>query len=153
MKLVTVATFTYLHEAAILKSRLQAEGIQCYSKDENTLQVQPFYSNAVGGVKIQVLESDVMKANKIVQDYFANTNNAAAPEIPEEEYMQVSNKPSGREADVVICPVCGSDDVYRDKAPRPVTLIAILLLGIPLLIPPGKKYHCFNCGHNFKPGK
>jgi predicted RNA-binding Zn-ribbon protein involved in translation (DUF1610 family) len=151
MKLVTIATFTYPHEAAILKSRLQSEGIQYFSKDENTLQVQPFYSNGIGGVKIQVLESDIMKANKIVQEYYANTNNASAPEIPEEEYMQVSNKPYSVKGDDIVCPVCGSDDVYRDKTPRRITLIAILLLGIPLLIPPGRKYHCFNCGHNFKP--
>lgn len=145
MNLITVATFTYPHEAAMLKSRLEAEGIECFLKDENVLSVQPFYSAGVGGVKVQVLESEVMKAKKIADEYYANLQNENTPEIPEEEYMHKD------ETKGVICPVCGSDDVYIDKTPSRLRIITVLLLGIPLIFPARRKYHCFNCGHNFKP--
>ena len=36
-----------------------------FIKDELTIQVQPFYSNAIGGAKLQVRESDVDLANEI----------------------------------------------------------------------------------------
>lgn len=159
MNRVTVATFIYSHEAAILKSRLEAEGIQCYLKDENTLQVQPFYSNAIGGVKLQVSDNDVIRAKKIVEEYYANTKNENPPEITEEEYMHDETKDHPGE---IVCPVCGSDDVYRparpsrwdgDKTPSRINIITVLLLGLPLIFPSKKKYHCFNCGHNFTPGK
>ncbi len=150
MNLVTIAKFTYPHEAAILKSRLEAVGISCFLKDENTLQVQPFYSNTIGGVKLQVLDTDVIRAKKIVEDYYINTHNSNPPEIPEEEYMHDETKDHPGE---IVCPVCGSDDVAKDKTPSRFGLITLLLLCIPLIFPPKKKYHCFNCGHNFTPGK
>ena len=44
---ITVRTFTYSHEAAIIHALLESEGIGCYLKDELTAQVNPFYSNAI----------------------------------------------------------------------------------------------------------
>ena len=67
-KFVTVMTFTFAHEAGIIQGRLEAEGITCFVKDELTAQVLPFYSNAIGGVKLQVLESDVEQAIEILKE-------------------------------------------------------------------------------------
>ena len=33
-KFITVLTFTYAHEVAIIRGRLEAEGITCFTKDE-----------------------------------------------------------------------------------------------------------------------
>ncbi len=60
--LVTIRIFTYPHEAYVIRGRLESEGIQTFLKDEMTVQVHNFYSNAVGGVKLQVLTEDVDKA-------------------------------------------------------------------------------------------
>lgn len=150
MNLVTVATFTYPHEAAILKGRLESEGIECFSKDENTISAQPFYSNAIGGVKIQVKESDVERANKIVKDYYYGANDLSGELDSQEEYKPEEEKSSDKK---VVCPYCGSDEVNRDKTPSRFNITMLLLLGIPLFFPGPKKYHCFNCGHNFKLSK
>jgi len=66
MEFVTILTFTYAHEAFISQSKLESEGVTSYLKDENTTQIYGFYSNAIGGVKLQVLESDVQKAIEIL---------------------------------------------------------------------------------------
>ena len=65
---ITVATFTYPHEAAILKGRLESEGIECFLRDELTVQVYNFYSNAIGGVKLQVRRADVSLVYRILED-------------------------------------------------------------------------------------
>jgi hypothetical protein len=66
--LITVLTLPLPQDAAIIKGRLESEGIECFLKDELTVQVDNFYSNALGGVKLQVKESDSAKAIKILKD-------------------------------------------------------------------------------------
>ena len=61
-RLVTIKAFTFSHEVAIVRGRLESEGIYCFVQDELTAQVNPFYSIAIGGVKLQVREEDVEKA-------------------------------------------------------------------------------------------
>jgi type III secretory pathway lipoprotein EscJ len=61
-------TFTYPMELAVLRTRLEADGIECLVLDELTVQANPLYSNAVGGVKLQVRESDIQKAVEILKD-------------------------------------------------------------------------------------
>jgi hypothetical protein len=64
---VTLKTFTYPYELAILRGRLEYEGIECFVKDEFSVQVNPFYSNAIDGVKLQVKQSDIENAIKILK--------------------------------------------------------------------------------------
>ncbi len=63
---ITVLTFTYPHDAYIIKGRLESEGIECFLKDELTVQVDNFYTNALGGVKLQVRESQHAQAMEIL---------------------------------------------------------------------------------------
>ncbi len=65
---VTIKTFTYPYEIAIIRGRLESEGIECRVQDELTVQVDPFYSNAIGGLKLQVKESDVKTALEILKE-------------------------------------------------------------------------------------
>jgi len=65
---VTVLTFTYPYEVAIIRSRLESEGIECFVQDELTVQVNPFYSNAIGGIKLQVRESDLERTIEILKE-------------------------------------------------------------------------------------
>ena len=65
---ITIKTFTYPHEAAVLFSKLESEGIECFLKDELTTQINPFYSNAIGGVKLQVRVNDFERASQILTD-------------------------------------------------------------------------------------
>lgn len=59
---ITVISFTYPQEAYLAKAKLESEGIEVTIKDDLTAQVNNFYSNAIGGVKVQVKETDVEQA-------------------------------------------------------------------------------------------
>lgn len=61
-----IISFTYPHEAHLAKGRLESEGIEVFIKDELTAQVNNFYSNAIGGVKLLVKDSDYDNAYKIL---------------------------------------------------------------------------------------
>jgi hypothetical protein len=72
-ELVTIIRFNYPHEAAIARGLLENEGMEVFTKDELTVQVHNFYSNAVGGVKLQVWENDMERAVEILKESsFAN---------------------------------------------------------------------------------
>lgn len=65
-ELVTVAVFTYAHEMAVVRARLEWEGITCYTQDEHTVSAHPFYSNLIGGIKLRVRAGDVARARRIL---------------------------------------------------------------------------------------
>lgn len=64
---ITVATFQYPHEAYVIQSKLESEGIIVFLKDELTIQAQNFLSNAAGGVKLQIQASDLEAALPILE--------------------------------------------------------------------------------------
>lgn len=67
-RLVTVAVFTYAHEMAVVRARLEWEGITCFTQDENTVAAHPLYSNLIGGIKLQVASSDVDRAVELLKE-------------------------------------------------------------------------------------
>jgi hypothetical protein len=66
---ITVATFTYPTELALVKSFLEAEKIEFNVKDELAVQADNFLSNAIGGVKLQVKEKDLERVKEIVVEF------------------------------------------------------------------------------------
>jgi hypothetical protein len=64
---ITIMTFTYSSELMVLRAQLEMEGIEVMVKDELTALVNPMYSNAVGGIKLQVRESNVPRAIEILK--------------------------------------------------------------------------------------
>jgi len=74
-KIVTIRSYSFHNESLIDKAKLESAGIPCMLVDENTILVQPFYSNAIGGIKLQVNESDVEQALQVLTD---------SPEIEDE---------------------------------------------------------------------
>ena len=67
MDLVTITTFSNSIEAHISKGRLESEGIACFLKDEHTINANPMYHLALGGIKLQVWEKDVERATALIQ--------------------------------------------------------------------------------------
>jgi hypothetical protein len=66
MALVTIASFCFPHEAHIARAKLESENIPVVVADEFTISMQWLYSNALGGVKIQVPPSCVQRAIEIL---------------------------------------------------------------------------------------
>jgi len=146
-KIVTVLTVTYPHEVAVIRGRLESEGITCFVQDELTVQVNPFYSNAIGGVKLQVLSRDLSRTIEILKEvgYIKGENSA-----PSNEPSYV-DKHSNKQQIIYekICPVCGSEEVVKTKKAGWLFLIISLLFTFPTPFFK-RKYHCFNCEHEFK---
>jgi hypothetical protein len=66
-RLVVVASFGFPTEAGLAKNRLEYEGIRAFLDNENTIAADFLLSNATGGVKIFVGESDAARAKEILQ--------------------------------------------------------------------------------------
>jgi hypothetical protein len=66
--LVTIATFSFPHEAHLAKVRLDAFGIPSFIADEHTINMQWFYSNALGGVRLQVPEGFAAQAHEFLNE-------------------------------------------------------------------------------------
>jgi len=64
----TVLTVSYPQQLWIIRTKLESEGIECFIKDELTVQSYNLYSNAAGGVKLQVLDEAVERARAILTE-------------------------------------------------------------------------------------
>lgn len=65
-KLVTIAVFVAPYEAEMAKGDLEACGIPAFVVDQFTIGANPLYSNALGGIKLQVPASYAEEAHKII---------------------------------------------------------------------------------------
>lgn len=119
-----IATFTKLEDAHIAASKLEGSGVKAWLRDEATANLYWLYSNAIGGVKVEVAADDVPRALEILN-------------LPDEA--------SG----LLRCPHCGSENVHVREMSL-FSALALLFLG---LILPGKKatVDCLDCKKAFKP--
>ena len=67
--MVTIRTFSMLPEAHLLQSLLAGSGIDSFLPDENTIQLDWMWSNAIGGVRVQVAEADAEKAGELLKSF------------------------------------------------------------------------------------
>lgn len=63
---INIASFTYPSELVVARSVLEANDIDCYVRDELTVQVHNFYSNAIGGIRLAVHKSKLEEATDIL---------------------------------------------------------------------------------------
>lgn len=66
-KLVTVATFSTLTEATIAKNKLEDAGLNVFLADVATVQVAWHLSEAIGGIKLQVIDVDADRAVSLLE--------------------------------------------------------------------------------------
>lgn len=65
---VTIAEFTWPTDTIVPRGLLEDAGIEIHLKDELTVQVYNLYSQAVGGVKVQVRAADAEQARTILRE-------------------------------------------------------------------------------------
>ncbi|WP_445354897.1 DUF2007 domain-containing protein [Microbulbifer sp. EKSA008] len=127
--LVTVARFSFPYEAQIAKARLESEGIHAFIADEHTVNMQWLYSNAMGGVRLQVSENDLDEANEILNQ---DRSNLVDQELGHDEER--------------VCESCSSRNVEPFTKGKKPAFLVFLLLGMPLFFyQHGVK--CKDCGH------
>ena len=67
MSFIIICTYDNYIPAHIALGRLQSENINCYLQDEYTVTIDPFLSNAIGGIKLMVAEAQAQRAISILQ--------------------------------------------------------------------------------------
>jgi hypothetical protein len=66
--LITIAAFHNEPEFLLARTRLESAGIECFAQDENMLRIAGWHSHMLGGIKLQVRESDAADALAILRD-------------------------------------------------------------------------------------
>ena len=129
-KLITIGRFRDLPAALLAQGALQSAGIESFLADENTVRMDWFWANALGGMRLQVDEEDAAEALAVLD--------LPTPEYFETERGEIYHQPR--------CPRCKSTDIERDKLGQGVALAALYVAHIP--IPTGKSgWKCLSCGH------
>ncbi len=66
-ELITIGSYTTAIEANLVKSLLEAFGIQAVLADHHSINANWSLSHALGGVKVRVLESDAEAARELIR--------------------------------------------------------------------------------------
>lgn len=122
----TVARVMWIHEADLIKSKLELHGINAFIPDEGMATANPLLGNAIGGIRVQVADGDFEAARAIIGE----------TEQPVEKGD-------------LICPSCGSDQVDYGRLSKQAFFFSILLAGIPFLWLK-RESACRACGHRWK---
>ena len=128
-----IATFQYSSEAIIFKGKLESEGIEVFMRDNNMVDSNPLYSNAVGGVKLFVKNDDFDKAT----DIFSNIS----------QYSLDDNEK------LIKCPKCGAEQIDMVTSIKDLKSFLAFLFSVFLIVIPfysKYKYKCNNCKFEFK---
>jgi len=117
-----IASYTKLEDAHLAVSKLAGSGVRAWLRDEATANIYWLYSNAIGGVKVEVAEEDIERAQEVL-------------ELPKEEGVLLK------------CPYCSSENVRL----RELDLGAMLLMVFTSLLTPikSRKADCGKCGQSF----
>ena len=70
MKFVLLCSFDNYIPAHIALGRLKEEFINCYLQDEYSVTIDPFLSNAIGGIKLMVAETQLERAREILENQY-----------------------------------------------------------------------------------
>jgi len=133
-ELVTIKTYTYDHETLLVEPQLQAAGIYYILKDHQTATVDPFLSNAIGGIKLRVRKEDIDKALAVINEIEKNQ------QLSEGEQFKVID---GKDFEKTFeeCPECGSEEIFEEKLPMWTSFLKMF----------SKRLHyCLNCKHEWK---
>jgi tetratricopeptide (TPR) repeat protein len=139
--LVTLGAYSTPLEAQMARGLLETAGIPAFVADENTVGANWLYSNAVGGVRLQVRAEDVDRARDVLAATPVADDSADDDETDFED--------EGQYEDDVTCPVCGSERVHEEKYNRRATFLAWALLGFPVPVV-RHRWKCDACGHEWK---
>jgi hypothetical protein len=125
----TIATFSKPEEAHLFRTRLEAVGIEAVVQDEHLGQLMWLYSNAIGGIRVQVDDADL----DATREFLAEDQPQPCPEAVE-----------------VACPSCSSTETAPDELPRRFAYLCLLLMNFPVLL--GRhRWRCAKCHHVFRP--
>jgi len=130
-RLITIRSFSTPYEASLALAELESFDIDANLADVETIRLNWLWSNALGGVKVQVPESEVEDALGIL---------AAEPSDESSDGQD--------ELEAIACPSCGSRNTHYFLDKRG-TFWTWLVLGFPV-IPVISRQVCADCGGKWK---
>jgi len=77
---VTLRQFLTVQEAVMAKSILDSAGIESFLADENVISMNWLWSNALGGVKLQVRKTDAAIASDLLNQQLSEAEVSAEPD-------------------------------------------------------------------------
>jgi len=80
--MVTVRTCAFLPDAQMIRSYLEGSDIRVVLPDEFTIQTNWLWSNAMGGIRVQVSEEDETRARDLLKN-FDQTEAEAKKQCPQ----------------------------------------------------------------------
>ncbi len=132
----TFKIYDSLVQAHMMQGKLESEGIESKLVDHNIVGVDPLASFAVGGIKLQIQESDIERATQLI--------------------AEIEAKPITDDNDQIIhCPKCGSQNLASGYTSAKSTkgiigaLVGFLFTAHPLHI--DTVYYCNDCKNDFLP--
>lgn len=138
MALITVAAYREPHVAHLARLRLEAEGIPAFVLNENHVRLNWLYSNALGGVRVQVLQSHAEAAQQVLAADLSG-------ELP--DTVALWSPPEASDC----CPDCRSPAIERtptERSTKAVSLGLVAVLGLPLPFAWRRgRWACKACGH------
>ena len=132
LALITIASYREGYEAHIARSLLDEAGIAAFVSDEHLVSVNWLYSQALGGVKLQVPEEQAERALETLAEAWGTV-------------VETDERPASRSED---CPSCGSTATQFDRLDNRLRAFS-LWLSLPLSIG-GYRWRCEECGHTWR---
>lgn len=129
-KFTLLRRFQYSSEAIIYQGKLESEGIEVYLRDNNIIDSNPLYSNAVGGVKLFVKTEDFEKANEILGEVSLYS-------------VDDDNHP-------LKCPECGTEQIEMETSIDGIkSFLQVIIQGALAQLFSKYRYKCQNCKTEF----
>jgi hypothetical protein len=108
-KIVSIRRFRDFSEAIVARAALEGSSIPCFLRNENTVRIDWQISNAIGGIRLDVLESDIDAAEAVLLPIDTNNEAVIASEF--------------------VCPECGSQEIHRKHRWGGLAVASIMTLG------------------------
>jgi hypothetical protein len=139
-ELITIAKFLSLGEAKLAQGKLVSAAISAFVCDENMHAMNWHMGMALGGIRLQVPDSQVVRALEVLDDF--------EPEVTGDIEVQDDDEME----EVACCPECESLEIREvaSSSPRQITLWSA---AIPFPEPPTqvtRRWKCLMCGYQWR---
>lgn len=131
-KYILIGRYQYTSEALIYKGKLESEGIEVFIRDNNTVDANPLYSNAIGGVKLFVNREDEKNTYAVLS--------------------QISKFSLDENNQLMECPKCGAEQIDMITSVKDIKSLILFIFSILLVLLPfysKHKYKCRSCNSEF----
>jgi hypothetical protein len=141
-ELVTISKFLSLGEAKLAQGKLVSAGISAFVCDENMHALNWHIGMALGGIRLQVPDSQVVRALEVLDDFDPDPMGLEADADENDDEME----------EVACCPECESLEIREVTSASP-RQIALWSSAIPFPEPQtegNRHWKCLMCGYHWR---